>query len=203
LNSTERWFTYDDITLRLYLEIAEGGDYKKLIKKGKYSSDECYAKWEDIIKQNGKHTNDFSYINYFQTVQQYANLIAEYNLVKALLFKVLITDYKNVIEDVAMLVSKGYNIDKSSQEKYNESIENAFKKSNNLVTKILAKQNELNQYAGNKETKATIGSMVANLNTAIGFKAADYSILLSEYNEYRKIINKKNGLGNNKAGNNQ
>jgi len=186
----ERFYTYDNIKLRLYLQIAASGDYSQLITSGRADQTECYQAWEEIVKRNNEANNSYQFSAYFDSAQGYAKLIADYNTIKACLFCLLFEIDNDLI---SFLKEKGYHIDveSNSRTKYEESIHAAMRRSDNLITKIRMKQNELAMMADKGSGQnAGFEEIIANLSFMLGFTVND-DITLARYNEYRKIIKKK------------
>jgi hypothetical protein len=180
-----QFLSYENISLRLYLELSSSADYSRLIVKGKADVKGCAEQWEKIVKLNNQANGSFQYTAYFETQQDLALLIADYNVIKASLFVLLFETDNDIIEH---LKEKGYVIDTSSQDKYNESIEAATRRSNNLITKIQSKQNELALQSG-EEGGQPVGfeEIMANMIAALGQHVPD-DVTLARYNQYRKII---------------
>lgn len=178
------FLTYDNITLRTYLHIAATGEYDKLIVKGDCSKEECLAVWEELVNRNN---NGQVFSAYFDSSQKYALLISDYNTIKATLF-ILLFEVDN--DAIAFLKRKGYVIDTSSRAKYDASLALAMKTSDNLLTKIQMKQNEIASMCDNGSRMVGFEEVVANISFLLGFTIND-DITLARYNEYRRIIAKR------------
>lgn len=193
LNTTEKFYTYNDIPLKLFMEIAESSNMGKLVKleidRVNVSLNDLYTLWENILIRNSKENNSLEYLNYFQLMQRYAALNAEYNLIKACLTKLyLVVDNKLI----ALLESMGYVIDKSSNEAYEDSIQRAANLSNNLVTKIETKANQLRSYIKDGDNdSASFEEVRANISFMVGFNV-DRDLTLAEFNGYKKLIKERN-----------
>jgi hypothetical protein len=188
-NTGRKLFTYKDITLKLYLQIVEEYNFRLLIIQGEFTDEECINAWEMILRESSTATNNLDYLNYFETLKAYAILINEYNFIKACLLKIsLMIDY-TCINYLCLL---GYNINTSNSAAYARSIEKNARKSNNLMTKILTKQKELELYASETQGSLTnIEEILGNISEAIG-RELDDTIKLARFNFYKnRILNKK------------
>lgn len=152
--------------------------------------------WEEILKRNGEANNDYSYKQFFTKSAEYAKLLSDYQLIKAILIKLHF-----VIDDahISFLGSKGYKIDTSTGSKYANSLSSALRKCENLLTKIIMRQNEISNQLNEKEQKpVTLEQLLAHVSAGLGYEVKD-DITLSRYNEYKKILeakNKQNGRNN-------
>ena len=48
------YFTYDTITLRLFVEIVNTGEFERVAKSRVYDVEKCYLQWEQILIMNSK-----------------------------------------------------------------------------------------------------------------------------------------------------
>jgi hypothetical protein len=189
-STTKKFYTYDDIKLKLYIEVTQSRTYRKLLISGEASDDECFAAWESLLIRNSKATGDLDYSNYFQLVQTYGLLLAKYNVVKACILKLTYTIDSRV---VGILEEFGYSLDLTSNLTYATTLNNASISSNNIVTKLATIQKQLAEYEDKDSEPLTIGKIIADINTAMKFQAIDSDVLLSEFNEYKALIQKQNG----------
>jgi hypothetical protein len=196
--TTVTYFSYHNIPLKLFLEISSTGEFERVVIKGKSDIDGCIDAWEEIIKTNSKETGDSSYNSYLSLYRAYYLLLNEYKLVKATLIYLMFNIDDNLI---GMLGRKGYKIQTSGSKAYRESIESSSKKADNLKTKIVLREIEIQKFAGNKkDNKKQIGieELIATLSLQLGFEVDD-TITLCRYNQYAKILkerSKKYGSGN-------
>lgn len=181
--TTGKCWRYEDISLRLFLEIAKDGDVSKLLIEGEADLDEA---WEEIIRKNQQSAGSNRYDNYFEKAQTYALIVHEYILVRSALVYLSEKVDGTVAE---MLIEKGYKIDPKD---YLPSIERAFHKAENLVTRAMSKQKEMELLKEDKKGDSSFEEVMANLVVGLGFQVSD-DITLARYNEYLKIIKKKNG----------
>lgn len=183
-------YGYNDIPLRLFIDVANTSNVQLLLKSGSATIDECVEQWESIIKRNSLENQNFEYQSYFSLIQSYGLLLSEYVEVKLMLLKA------SIISDIDMdlildLKKRGYSI---RPEFYNEDLIKAIRRSENLVTKITMKKNELeaeqNQVGGSREEKG-FDEIIANLEFGLGWSVRD-DITLSKYNALKKLVKKKN-----------
>lgn len=186
-------YSYEDIKLSLYLEIAYTGNVLLLSKSGDPDPDECVKAWEEIIKQSGKATGSLDFDNFNDLEESYVLLFSDYNAVKATLTKLSITaDLKYIEDDLKWLRSKGYKFDYKTSAEYAVCIEAAMRRSDDLLTKMVMNRNETKEMYGQPIERPTLGSLIARCSAGIGFQVSK-DVLLSEFNEYNKIIQEKNG----------
>lgn len=187
-HSSLSFYEYEDIPLKIYLAIIKTGDFTKLVKEGECDSGQYLEAWERIVKKQAKETGSNQYNSLLQLLKGYALIVNDHTLIRACL--VLLTIGKPNEEYIAILKSKGYNIDVNN---YRASLEASFRKCENLVTKAVMKKKELERMFEGKESEGeTKGfeEVLANLNFALGFTVED-TITLARYNEYQKILKAK------------
>lgn len=181
-------FKYDDIPLKTYLDVVESGDFNLIVTGGQVDREGLVKAWEKIVEDNSKATGIVSYGTYKTLLISYAKLIADYNIVKAQLVKLMyVVDDPSITE----LGKKGYKIDTSSTLRYTESITAALHRSDNIITRIQVKQKDLERFIKSSESgrKVTYEELMANLNSSIGF--AEGGVTLARYNEYQRILKRK------------
>lgn len=187
------FYSYDNITLKLYLEINSTSKYKRVVRRGWATQKDCEEKWEEIIAANTSASGDYSYDNYMEELQGYALLLNEYNLVRSLLLKASIQKFdKETIEELDGL---GYKINMSSLKEYDKTLALAYTRSNSLITEIKIKIKDIERInGGGKATtkNITLEQMLAGMSMRIGFPIHD-DITLARFNEYKRLINKSNG----------
>lgn len=194
-----RFFDYNNIALKLFIEVAETADYMQLIMYGRGTIDECFEQWEKIIQENSKVNGSAEYRSYYDNLNHYNKLLADF-----LVIRVDLTESFFVIDNVIIdrLASKGYKIMLTSFSDYVRSLNAALNKSNNIVTKIEMRYKAIvkaGEQSKGSNKQVTFEVLMANLTTALGFTVDD-SLTLSRYNEYNKIIKRKNVESrNNKA----
>ncbi|MFN9913414.1 MAG: hypothetical protein ACK53L_12560, partial [Pirellulaceae bacterium] len=118
------------------------------------------------------------------------SLLSDYNYVRATLIQLMFVVDDNYIEE---LRNKGYRIDTTDSLKYAESISNALRRSENLITRMKMKSNEISDMIGRDggSKGATFEEIMAGLSLALKF-AVPEDIKLSRFNEYKKIISERN-----------
>src|SRR5215216_5114252 len=179
LNITRNLWEYNDIKLKLYLEIATTGNYKLLIKNGSSTIEILTTQWEQIVKMNSVENGSFDYLEYFELVKTYNLLISEYNVVKAMLCKLQFMVDTFTID---YLRERNYKINTDGKRAYALSIYAASKKADGLQTKIQRKQNEIMLlHTGNKGgQKVTFEKIIARLSAGSSFSVSR-ELTLAEY----------------------
>lgn len=181
-------YTYDDILLKLYIDIANTGDFLKLAKSGKASEQDCLTAWEQIIRRQEKVTGTNQYNSVLQLLKGYALLMNDHTVIRACLIHLLSAPID--WEVVQTLHAKGYEIDWGNKV---VSIQNSLRRNENLITKATMKQKELQRIMQSREEKKEskgFEEILAVLNYQLGFNVNE-DITLARYNEYQKILKKK------------
>jgi len=188
-SSYESLYTYEDITLKLYIDIANSGNFLKLVKEGEVDSEKCLDAWEQLIKRHEKETGTNQYSAFFQLMKGYSILMNDHTTIRATLILVALTRFFIDWEYIVELKKRGYVIDTTSPETIMASVEAGLRKCENLVTKATMKEKELQRmFEARGEGKAHgFEEIMAHLNFALGFTVPD-TIKLSAYNEYQKIL---------------
>lgn len=165
-------------------------DLKKLISSGKASEKQLSKAWEAIIRKNYEVNGGFDYINYCDLVEGYAQLLAEYNYVRCTLIQLMFMVDDSYIDELS---KRGYNIDTSNSIAYAKSINSALTRSENIVTRLTMKANEINglieEHGGSKP--ASFEEIMAGLSMSLKFSVPE-EITLARFNEYKKIISERN-----------
>lgn len=186
LGITVKFLDYETIKLRTYIDITINLDYKRLILKGNATEEQCIEAWESIVKKNNEQNGSFEYQTYFNNVETVAELLAEYNIVKGMLF---ILRYEIDYTYIEELKEFGYKI--STQPKlYEASLQAAERKSDNIITKIGIKKSEIMEMLEASGPDASFDNLMATLSASLEYEVND-DITLARFNEYRKIIKKK------------
>jgi hypothetical protein len=172
------------------MEIAEKGDYIRLHKSGLLNVERLSEAWESIVKENGKHTGSNKFNNYLVNAKVYGSLVADYLMVRSALTYL---SFKIDDEMIELLAKKGYRIDKSSSVKYAESINSALRRSENIGTQAIIKQNEIKKLQSDKKEGTGFEQVMAMLSLQLGFPVPD-DITLARFNEYQKLIKQKDGI---------
>ena len=168
---------------------ASSGHYERLQLTGDIDIEKCVEKWEEIVSANSEANNSFEYANYVEKYRSYSLLLNEYITVKAMLTKLAFAIDKDLIE---WLSKKGYKIvTNEGNDRYEESLMNAIRRSDNLVTKTMMKANELRALQNKQNNKiGGFESVIADLIFSLGFEVKD-DITLARYNELKKLIKRK------------
>jgi hypothetical protein len=181
-------YSYDDILLKTYFEIVKTQNLSLLIIKGKPTESTLAERWEQILKENSQYTGTFAYDSHFQKVQAYTRLLGQYHLCRAMLTKLLIRFDQKTVDSLKRYRIK---IDTNSQEEFNKSLIKAGNQVRNMITKITVKQNELQEQSEKPRKNITLESVLAQLSSQLGYEVRQ-DLTLARYNEYVKIIEKRN-----------
>jgi len=199
-NITNHFFSYEDISLKLYLDIVRTLDVKKLLRQGDASVEQCHKQWDEIIAKCSSTNGGLDYVGFIDMSQSYGILLSEYNIIKAWLTKLWFQVDDEIIKQLAdkgydIIISKDhpkYNPDLSISVNYSESILNAFHRCENLVTKIKMKANEIKVFMNGSEggrKEMLFDETMAQLLVR-GIKVEE-DITLSRYMELLKILSKQ------------
>lgn len=155
----------------------------------------CALAWEQVVKRQEENSGSRKYHIYFDLEKSKGLLLADYIVIKATLMKLSLTQ-ENVDEDIAYLKSKGYNINLKTLTQH---INKAIKRSDNLITRMQMKENEIKKLSGDGEEKIDINfqDVITDLNFALGWQAANEDITLAAYNRFRVLLKRKDGRDNN------
>lgn len=194
------FLSYETISFRLYLEVVASLNYRLLVVIGHPSDEDCREAWEKIIRKCYEKNGGFDFINFVDLNQKFGNLLAEYNIVKALLTKLWFQVDNDWIEQLS---EKGYHIiterndpkfdnTLTLSENYAQSIKNGLQRAENLVTKMAMSSKEISLLlkdgdGGRKnllfdEAMATLQARNINVSDDIS---------LCRYLELIKVLNKK------------
>lgn len=187
--TTTIFWRYHNIALTLYLEIVRTENLDLLVVEGSPSDDELATVWEEIVKINSE-ANGTNVSDYEDDLKTYAKLLSDYELVRLTLIELTF-----IVDDslIAFLESKGYKIDRSTATTYRESLTRASQRSRNIITKLRTKYNEIKEFERDrgKGKIVTIEEILANISAEMKFHVG-LDITLARFNEYKKIIKRKN-----------
>lgn len=171
------------------MEICESGNTKLMSIDGSANDEQCFEAWEQLIQDNDKAKGLNRFNAYMSLSKAYARLIATLNEVKIYLIKLSYTFDKEIVN---ILKQKGYKVDCSNSDAYALSLQQAFSKSDNLITKIVMKRNEILAMGANTGTSAiiTVEDLLATISSQLGF-SVDENVTLARYNKYCSIISKQ------------
>ncbi len=190
---------YSDIKLKMFIDIANTRDYKKVLIKGFATLEQCEMAFEKIVEQNATANQDNTYRRYSQSLISYNKLLSELNVVKAYLIQLLFQVDTDVIR---WLKGKNYIISTANSKEYELTIYANLRKSENLVTRLQMKVKEitnmLESHTSDQTSPTTIGSLIASVSAELGF-ALDENLTLAEFNEYKRIIKSRNRDGKQRA----
>lgn len=170
--------------------IAATADFKQLAVKGNFTAEELLVQWERIVQTNAKITGDYNYNSYFQLIKGYAQLLANYTIVKLSLWKLAHVFDWDYIEEVR---KRGFKISLANNEAYATSLTAALHKVESFITRATMKRKELEAMQKDNHGRVspvTFEEVIANLCAGLGFEVKD-DITLARFNEYRKIIKQR------------
>lgn len=146
--------------------------------------------WLQIIKDNAEATDNDHFTFYTKTFLKKSALAAKYLVEKASLLMIAIKVDSVIISDLRL---RGYKIDTSDDKKYLNSINAGLRRVSNITTKIgLANSQMEDIIAMAKSVKRkSADELLAEVSAGLGF-AIDDSVTLARFNEYSKIVAKKN-----------
>jgi hypothetical protein len=192
-------YTYENIKLRVYMEIAATGNLQLMIVKGVCDMDKCYDAYEDIIKRNYEIAGNYSFDNALDLKKTYAMLMADYIAVKAALTILLFQIDDDLIQ---WLGEKGYRVEteltdaerkagRKVSEKYETSITRCMRVSESINTRLKTKHLELEEMSEDNEGAMGFEEIIASISAMLGFQV-DKEITLAGFNQYQEIIKKRN-----------
>jgi len=195
-NTISHFYQYGDILLKLFIEIAESGDYRRLVLSGNPTDDQCLEAWEKIVEENGRHCGNNGYSNYLEDVRYYATMLWEYLFMRSAMTKLIyVKDYSLIVQ----IRELGYDF---KMETYMDSIYSISRKVDAITTRIKMHQNKMALYATVDQRGNSFAETIVNLNMNLGWEVSD-DITLAKYNEYCKTLKRNNKHGNRTQGNNQ
>lgn len=212
-----KFWEYDDISLKLYIDISKTGDVTKLVKVGRIENQQCLDKWEELIKRQEKETGTNNLGAYISLLKAYLSYSNDHEVIRASLILVEwsneqkiakdgslvwvnLTDWKHVI----YLKSKGHTIDFTTYDTMITTVRAALHKNENLVTKAVSKRKELEKMLAGKEEGKPLEfvDIMAQLNFAWPNPVSD-DISLAGYNSYQKILKARQKAEENARRNNR
>jgi len=161
---------------------------EQLLVRGEFKREKAVKVWEKIIARNGEENRDYSYLNFLDNLNNFNFMLAEYNFIKAALIKLTYCVDDELIKTLAV---KGYPINTSGKNAYLNSLTVCLSKCENLTSKLVTKQNEMNEETSQEAKQVTAEQLIAQMSVAVGFSISD-DVTLAAFNEYRKIVKQKN-----------
>lgn len=150
--------------------------------------------WEEIVRKNNEENGNLDFNNYFQCLKTYADLVNEYITVKACLLK--LTKVSVDAATIEVLEDFGYILEVTTMDSYKKSLQIVTAKSDNLITKIMSKHKELQEFNKNKSKPLTFAKALMQVGVGLGYSVSK-DITLAEYNEAKKLIKEKHGRNSN------
>lgn len=177
-------YSYSDILLKTYVEIANTGNIQLMIKSGSVDAEKLNEAWEAIIEENGKHTKNNSYNIYQNLIYDYGLLIAQHTVVSICLEMLT---WKIDLDIVNEVRDRGYKIELG--QKFESSLKSAKSKCKNLITKSESKKKEIERRFKDEGTKSnpSYDEILGYLELALDRTIMDSdTITLAKYNVLKK-----------------
>lgn len=186
LKSRYSFYTYEDIPFKLFVDIADKGDYTKILKSGRASLDICYDAWENLIETHNKVNNNFKFENYKNTFRDQAMFINLHTLINACILKLTINKTDN--NAISILRDNGYVMDENN---LNASLDKAIIKVRHLNTKIQSKEKELTRLSASNKVDKNISfyDLLSETSYRYGVRLP-MDVTLAEYNSCNKTLEK-------------
>ena len=146
--------------------------------------------WLQIIKDNAEATDNHQFNFYTKTFLKKSAYAAKYLVEKSSLLMIAIKIDELIINDLRL---RGYKIDTSDNKKYLASINAGLRRVSNLTTKIGLAGSQMDEIIemAKQVKRKTADEMLAEVSAGLGF-AVDDNVTLARFNEYSKIVAKKN-----------
>jgi len=178
----------------MFIEVAETSDYKKLIKRGEPTEDQCAEAWENIIQRNGQNSGNQGYNNHLNDANTYTALLSEYLFMRSALTKLLyVIDYQLI---KYCEKNFGYRFALTSTEDYAQSLFAVSRRVDSLATRIKMHQNKMQAASTVQQSgKSSFHEAIAVLIDAFKVDFRD-DITLAKYNELVKILKQRHKHGN-------
>lgn len=185
------FYTYEDVPLKLYFEVANTGNLSLLVIKGKARHDDCMAAMEAIMIENERKTGNAIISRYMAMSKIYLSLIAEYTFMRASIIICVLRGWLYIDWQHLSTVNKKYSISMASPGAYTQSLRSALSSCNNLLTKAEMQRKEIERMRSSGEGKQkSFYEIIASLNSALGFTVPE-TITLSQYNEYGRVLKER------------
>jgi hypothetical protein len=187
------YLNYDEITLKLYYEVAATSDFKKLFLVGTYSEDHAAKAWEEIIRDNCKATNSRKYIILLDAQKKLNQYINEQSYLKAAITKLHFEIDRELIADIEKDFHFTFNLKNSA--KYAQSLKELDNRAKGWNTKIAAQKIMIERLMKEEEGKAKGKSVgfqqsLVRVGTALNI-VVPQDVLLATFNEYINVIKER------------
>lgn len=186
---------YSTISVKTFIEIGSTHNFELLLPgcKDEVKLDEI---WQGIIEENAKANGTGTTSAFLRIFQLLNYLIAEYLGVRAALWKSMFIIDNDTIE---FLKSKGYHLKADplvdTRHTYRDSIVECLNLVENTKTRIIMERKKLLRISnGNSDgpvQSITYEEIIANITDALGFQVPG-DLTLALFNEYKKVIKRKN-----------
>lgn len=185
------FYTYENVPLKLYLEVANTGNLELLVIKGKARHEQCIAAIEAIMIESERKTGNALISRYMTMSKVYLSLIAEYTFMRASIIICILRGWLYIDWEHLSSVKKKYNISTTSASAYMQSLRTALNSCNNLLTKAEMQRKEIERIKPSGEEKQkSFYEIIASLSSALGFTVPE-TITLSQYNEYGRVLKER------------
>jgi hypothetical protein len=192
------YHSYETIPLKLYCDIAASGKLERLHLSGKLDQEKCTEAWEQIIKRNSQENGSFEYDSYKQLLNSYQMLMCKHLIDKTLLLKLAhVIDWEALTE----IRSRGYKVVTDPPSDYTKTLNAAFSKCNNLITKINIKRGEIERSMPKDKEKGngdSFDTIMASISMAAAPMIIDENVTLSRFNEIKKVLKRRAELAKQK-----
>lgn len=184
-SSSAKLYSYDDILLKTYIDVANTNDLTQLIiGDTSHTIDELTFQWETIVEANSKHSGNNRFSIYQNLIHDYAGLIASQTIVSASLSILFWRVDQEIINDCN---NRGYVIDISSSEAYARSIKMAESRCKNLITKAESKRKEIERQFSERGKIQSLDDVIGFLELSLGRTILDADTMrLAKYNRLKK-----------------
>jgi hypothetical protein len=160
----------------------------RMLKEGEGNAGQAFDAWETIIRRNSRINGTAEFDSYLNDMKGYAQYLADFNTIKAMLHVLLYQIDDNYI---AYLKTRGYYINTIGGASYKQSIYNCIQQSENIKSKIRSKLKAIEKRSAEAGTPASFEEIMASLCAALGFHVPD-DLKLSRYNQYLKLLKDRN-----------
>jgi hypothetical protein len=160
----------------------------KMVIDGDASAEQAFDAWETIIRRNSRLNGTAEFDSYLSELKGYAQYLADFNTIKAMLHRLLYVIDNEYIE---YLKSRGYYINTTGARAYEESVYRCIQQSENIKSKIKSKVKLLEKRNAEAGPATSFEEIMASLCAALGFHVPD-DLKLARYNQYLKLLKDRN-----------
>lgn len=184
---------YENITLKLYYEIASTGNHELLYISGKYKPEHAADAWEEIIKSNCKATNNRKYLILLDAYKKHSQYVNEQTFLKAAVIKLHFELDRELIKEIEKDFHFTINLKNST--KYAQSLKELDNRAKSYNTKISSQRILIERMQKEEESKAkgkgvNFQQSLVRVGTALSI-VIPQDVLLSTFNEYINVIKQR------------